>query len=128
VDTSLPGLRVVRVLHRLSAERGLPEEIRIDNGPEFVSRALRSWCEERQVLLRYIAPGKPMQNGHCESFNGRFRDECLNAGCFGTLPGARKTIEEWRRDYSENRPHSSLAYRTPKEFSAQFSNKPACSY
>jgi putative transposase len=124
VDTSLPGLRVVRVLDRLSVERGLPEEIRVDNGPEFVSRAVRTWCEEKHVLLRYIAPGKPMQNGHCESFNGRFRDECLNAGCFSTLPSARKIIEDWRQDYNQNRPHSSLAYRTPKEFSDQFSSKP----
>jgi putative transposase len=81
-DTSLPGLRVIRVLEQLAVTRGLPEEIHVDHGPEFVSRALRAWCEEHRVLLRYIEPGRPMQNGHIESFNGRFRDECLNANWF----------------------------------------------
>jgi putative transposase len=115
-DTSLPGLRVIRVLEGLAANRGLPEEIRVDNGPEFVCRAVRSWCEKRQILLRYIEPGRPMQNGHAESFNGRFRDECLNANWFVTLGDARRVIEAWRLDYNRERPHSSLNYRTPIEF------------
>jgi len=77
-DTSLPGLRVLRVLERLAAQtRGLPDEIHVDHGPEFVCRAVRSWCEKQRVLLRSIEPGRPMQNGHIESFNGRLRDECL---------------------------------------------------
>jgi putative transposase len=118
VDTSLPGKRVIRVLENRAAERGMPEEIHVDNGPEFVCRAVRSWCEEKHILLRYIEPGKPMQNGHTESFNGKFRDECLNANWFLNLPTARKIIEAWRRDYNEQRPHSSLAYRTPAEFYA----------
>jgi putative transposase len=120
VDTSLPGLRVVRVLERIVAERGRPEEIRVDNGPEFVCRALRAWCEQRRILLRFIDPGRPMQNGHVESFNGRFRDECLNASWFVSLGNARLTIEKWRRDYNSQRPHSSLAYRTPNEFAGMF--------
>src|SRR3954454_23603538 len=121
VDTSLPGLRVLRVLERLAQERGLPEEITCDNGPEFISRVLQAWCAQKGVLLRYIAPGKPMQNGHAESFNGRFREECLNINWFLHLAEARRIIESWRQDYNEQRPHSALAYRTPQEFAALFS-------
>jgi putative transposase len=117
-DTSLPGLRVIRVLERLAQTRDLPEEIHVDNGPEFVCRSVRSWCEKHRVLLRYIEPGRPMQNGHIESFNGRFRDECLNANWFWNLASARTQVECWRTDYNRNRPHSALAYRTPNEFAA----------
>jgi putative transposase len=116
VDTSLPGLRVRRELDRLIALHGKPEEIRVDNGPEMIGRAVTSWCEENHVLLRPIEPGKPSQNGHIESFNGRFRDECLNASWFISLADARHRIELWRRDYNEARPHSSLGYLTPVEF------------
>jgi len=118
VDTSLPGLRVIRALERLATQRGLPQEVRVDNGPEFVCRAVRAWCESQHILLRYIDPGKPMQNGHAESFNGRFRDECLNANWFLSLGDARRAIESWRLDYNGNRPHSSLDYRTPNEYAA----------
>lgn len=117
-DTSLPGKRVIRVLESIAATRDLPREIRVDNGPEFVCRALRNWCEDRGILLRYIDPGKPMQNGHVESFNGRFRDECLNASWFRSLAEARNQIESWRADYNTKRPHSSLHYQTPSEFAA----------
>jgi putative transposase len=116
VDTSIPGLRVRRELDRLIAEHGTPEEIRVDHGPEMVGRAVTSWCEQHHVLLRPIEPGKPSQNGHIESFNGRFRDECLNANWFLSLADARHRIELWRRDYNEARPHSSLGYLTPMEF------------
>ena len=125
VDTSLPGLRVVRVLERLAQSRGLPEEITCDNGPEFVSRAVQAWCAQKGVLLRYIAPGKPMQNGHAESFNGRFREECLNTNWFLHLVEAWRILESWRQDYNEQRPHSALAYRTPQEFAALFTAKAA---
>ena len=118
VDTSISGLRVRRELSRLVAERGRPEEIRVDNGAEFIGRAVTSWCEEHQVLLRRIQPGKPSQNGYIESFNGRLRDECLNASWFTSLKDARCKIERWRRDYNEARPHSSLGYLTPMEFVA----------
>ena len=121
VDTSLPGLRVIRALEQLAETRGLPEEIRVDHGPEFVCRALRSWCEQKRILLRYIDPGRPMQNGHVESFNGRFRDECLNTNWFTSLTLARKIVSAWRVDYNEQRPHSSLQYRTPSEFAALLS-------
>jgi len=115
-DTSLPALRVIRVLEQLREGRGRPEEIRVDHGPEFVSRAMAAWCEQQNILLRFIDPGKPMQNGYVESFNGRFRDECLNANWFLSLAQARTTIETWRCDYNGERPHSSLDYRTPNEF------------
>ncbi len=118
-DTSLPGLRVIRTLERVSQTRGLPDEIHVDHGPEFVCRSVRSWwCEKHRVLLRYIEPGRPMQNGHIESFNGRLRDECLNANWFPNLASARTQLESWRSDYNRARPHSALAYRTPNEFAA----------
>ena len=116
VDTSLPGARVRRVLERLAQQRLRPEELRVDNGPEFISRAVVAWCEENRLRLWHIQPGKPMQNGHVESFHGRLRDECLNANWFTSLPDARSKIEAWRRDYNEQRPHSALQYRTPTEF------------
>jgi putative transposase len=116
VDTSLGSLRVRRVLERIASERGLPEAIVLDNGPEFRSRALAAWSEERGVRLEFIQPGKPVQNAYVESFNGRLRDECLNANWFITLKDARQKIETWRRDYNEQRPHSSLDYLPPAEF------------
>jgi putative transposase len=125
VDTSLPSLRVIRVLELLAQERGLPEEMTCDHGPEFVSRRLQAWCAQMGVLLRYITPGQPMQNGHAEGFNGQFRDECLNAHWFLHLADARRTIESWRQDYNQHRPHSALAYRTPHEFALLFASPPA---
>ena len=116
VDTSLGGLRVCRVLQRISSERGLPEAIVLDNGPEFRSRALTAWSEERGVRLEFIQPGKPVQNAYVESFNGRLRDECLNANWFISVKEARQKIETWRHDYNQQRPHSSLNYLPPAEF------------
>jgi putative transposase len=116
VDTSLGGRRVVAVLERLAETRGLPEVITIDNGPEFVSRSLDEWAYRKGVKLSFIRPGKPMENAYIESFNGRFRDECLNTNWFITLKHAREVIEEWRKDYNEVRPHSSLKGSTPKEY------------
>lgn len=119
-DHSLTGQRVSRVLDRVALTRGLPEVITVDNGPEFISKALDLWAFENKVKLRFIQPGKPTQNAYIESFNGKFRDECLNEHVFVNLEGARKTIEAWRRDYNANRPHSSLGQMTPEEFSAAF--------
>ncbi len=96
--------------------RGVPGTIRCDNGPEFTSLYFTEWCRDRSVTVHYIQPGKPVQNGHVESFNGRFRDECLNTKWFVNLTDARRKIETWRKAYNEERPHSSLAYRTPDEF------------
>jgi putative transposase len=116
VDTSLPGARVVRVLDGLATQRGLPETIVLDNGPELTSRVLDQWAYEHGVQLRFIDPGKPVQNGFIESFNGRFRDECLNQHWFANLGQARRIVEAWRLDYNRARPHSSLGYLTPDEF------------
>jgi len=119
VDTSLPGLRVVRVLEQVARQRGYPQAIQVDNGPEFISRVVDQWAFEHHVELHFIAPGKPTQNAHIESFNGKFRDECLNENWFLSLQEARVKIEAWRRDYNEARPHSALGYQTPEEFAAQ---------
>ena len=116
VDTSLGGLRVRRVLDRIVSERGVPEAIVLDNGPEFRGRALAAWSEERGARLEFIQPGKPAQNAFAESFNGRLRDECLNENWFTSLSDARRKIETWRQDYNEQRPHSSLKYLPPQEF------------
>lgn len=116
VDTSLSSQRVTRALEPVIEQRGRPQAIRCDNGPELTSRHFLSWCEERHIQLIHIQPGKPVQNGQVESFNGRFRDECLNANWFRNLADARDKIAQWKQDYNQERPHSSLGYRTPNEF------------
>lgn len=118
VDRSLPGLRVARVLDRLHAAVGLPQTIVVDNGPEFAGRTLDAWAYARGVTLRFIRPGKPIENAYVESFNGKFRDECLNEHWFVSLVDAKAVIEAWRVDYNSVRPHSSLAGRTPDQFAA----------
>jgi putative transposase len=118
VDTSLPGARVVRVLERLADTRGLPHEIILDNGPEMIGKTLDQWAWRNSVRLHFIDPGKPTQNAFIESFNGRFRDECLNQHWFLDLADARQIIEAWRIDYNSSRPHSALGYATPQEFAA----------
>jgi putative transposase len=120
VDVSLPGTRVVAVLERLATARGVPDELVLDNGPELTGRALDEWAADRGVRLRFIAPGKPSQNGFVESFNGRLRDECLDQSWFTTLADARTTVEAWRLDYNGSRPHSALGYRTPDEVRTSF--------
>lgn len=116
VDTSLSGFRVARVLAALIAERGAPARVVSDNGPEFTSRALDAWAHKAGVELHFITPGKPIENAYCESFNGRFRDECLNQSWFTSLDDARRRISDWRIDYNDVRPHSSLDNMTPSEF------------
>ena len=113
VDTSLSSARVVRVLERLTAQFGKPKLLQIDNGPEFRGKPLDIWAKKNHVELHFINPGKPQQNGHIESFNGRFREECLNQEWFTTLKEARLLIERWRLDYNTIRPHSSLGYLPP---------------
>jgi putative transposase len=120
VDTSLPGGRVVRVLERLAAERGAPDEIVLDNGPELSGKAVDQWAYERGVALHFIEPGKPVQNAFVESFQGRLRDECLDRHWFVSLADARHTVEAWRQDYNRVRPHSALGYRPPQEFRQAF--------
>ena len=117
IDTSLGGVRVARVLDRVIDERGqVPAAIVLDNGPELTSKALDQWAYNRGVRLHFIDPGKPQQNGYVESFNGKFRDECLNEHWFTSLYDARREVETWRVDYNGVRPHSSLGNQTPEEF------------
>ncbi len=123
VDTSLPGARVVRVLEHIAGQRGFPQGIVMDNGPELTGRVLDQWAYEHGVELRFIDPGKPVQNAFIESFNGRFRDECLNQHWFINLAQARRLVETWRLDYNRARPHSSLGYLTPHEFATQIRDK-----
>ena len=117
VDTSFGIRRVTRVLERIVAERGRPQAIRCDNARrKLTSRHFLAWCVEEKIELLHIHPGRPMQNGRVESFNGRVRDECLNVSWFGNLFEAREKMAAWRREYNQERPHSSLGHRTPEEF------------
>jgi putative transposase len=120
VDHGICGSYVARVLESIGQFRGLPRAIRTDQGPEFTSRALDHWAYECGVDLKLIAAGKPTQNAYIESFNGKFRDECLNDHYFKNLAHARAVIAEWRRDYNETRPHSSLGRMPPAEFAARY--------
>ncbi len=123
VDASLSGSRVIRVLDQLAETRGLPRSIVMDNGPEVTGRALDAWAYHHGVNLSFIAPGKPSQNGYAESFNGKFRDECLNQHWFISLNDARQKIGYWRQDYNHVRPHSSLGNHPPVEFARTFNRQ-----
>jgi putative transposase len=116
VDTSLPALRVIRVLERLIESRQIPSYIRVDNGPEFISDRLQSWCEERKIDLKFIQPGKPMQNGFVERNNGSLRKELLDAYLFYTLNEVRIMAAEWQQDYNHERPHEALGNVPPVFF------------
>lgn len=116
VDTSITGTRVKAVLERLADTRGLPRSITVDHGPEFEGQVLDAWAYQRCVTLSFIRPGKPNENAYIESFNGKFRDECLNEHWFITMAQARRIIEAWRIEYNTERPHSSLDDLTPQEF------------
>ncbi len=119
VDNSISGERVGRELDAIAERRGYPLMVVSDNGTELTSNAMLKWQQDRGVEWHYIAPGKPMQNGFVESFNGRLRDECLNEHLFRSYRHAREIIEEWRSDYNLNRPHTSLDGLTPTEFAAR---------
>ena len=119
VDTSLGGERVKRVLEAISQQRGLPEAIVVDNGPEFISQIIDEWAYRRQVKLDFIRPGKPTDNPYVESFHGKFREECLNAHYFLSMSEAKMIIKEWRDEYNTFRPHRSLKGLTPQEFAAK---------
>jgi len=119
VDTSFASRRVKRVLDGIIAERGIPGAIRCDNGPEFTSRHFLAWAVERQIEVIHIQPGKPTQNARVESFHRRLREECLRVSWFQNLFDAKKKIAAWKIEYNEERPHSSLGYKTPKEFATQ---------
>ena len=119
VDFSLSSFKVITVLERLKENGGIPKFIKVDNGPEFISLALDKWASDNNVGLYFSRRGKPTDNANIESFNGKFRDECLNVNWFTSLEMAKRICEEWRKDYNEERPHSSLAYKTPKEFAEE---------
>jgi putative transposase len=123
VDTSFSGKRIGRVLDELAAVHRLPQTIVVDNGPEFTSNALDQWAYQRGAKLHFIRPGKPVENAYIESFNGKFRDECLNSNWFADLLHARSVIEAWRVDYNDVRPHSSLDGLAPSEYEANFNQR-----
>jgi putative transposase len=129
VDTSLPSLRVIRVLEKLIALRGCPANIRCDNGPEFISHKLEQWCndESRKISLQFIQPGRPMQNAYIERKNGSMRRELLDAYLFYSLAEVRDMCEDWRMDYNTERPHKSLGYLSPLKYAELKSNDTALS-
>ncbi len=120
-DTALSGEKVAAALDPVVALRGAPQSITVDNGTEFASKAMDLWAYNNGVHLDFIRPGKPVENGYIESFNGRLRDECLNVEVFFTLADARRKLALWRHDYNHHRPHSALADRTPAEFAVRWS-------
>lgn len=115
VRASFRGIDVVETLERIALETGCPRTIRLDNGPEFISKELDLWAFLHDVTLDFSRPGKPTDNAYIESLNGKFRTECLNANWFQSLDEARRKCEAWRRDYNEQRPHSALGQKVPKE-------------
>jgi putative transposase len=123
VDTSMPSLRVIRVLNRIIEQRGKPTTLRSDNGPEFISHLLQQWCEDNAITLQYIQPGKPTQNAYIERKNGSIRRELLNAYLFNSLAEVRCLSEEWRIDYNTERPHKSLGYLSPISYAEQYYKK-----
>jgi putative transposase len=119
VDISIKGVDVVSVMDHLKSIYGSPQRIQVDNGSEFISKALDLWAYENNVTLVFSRPGKPTDNPYIESFNGSFRDECLNLHWFLSLDDAQEKVEAWRQDYNEYRPHSSLGNLTPRDFRTQ---------
>ena len=123
VSRSITAGEVIGFLELLILEHGAPENVRSDNGPEFVAETVKQWADKAAIRINYIEPGSPWENGHVESFHGKFRDACLNREVFGNLLEAKVLVEEWRRQYNEKRPHSSLGYQTPREFGRRFNSK-----
>lgn len=124
-ERAISGIMVIRILDELRLTRGLPRVIRTDNGKEFCGRAMLTWAHQNNVTLRLIEPGKPNQNAYIESFNGRFRDECLNEHWFLNLEHARAIIEAWRREYNEERPKKALGGLTPAAYARQLAERSA---
>ena len=122
VDTSLPAPRLVRIMEQLKDDRGLPKQIRVDNGPELVSSTFVEWCEEHDIQLVYIQPGKPQQNGFAERFNGSFRREFLNAYLFESLGQVREMAWFWQLDYNDEKPHESLGNLPPRIYRQKLDN------
>lgn len=122
-EHTIGGDHLTRILDGICSQRGKPAVIRTDNGPEFTGKAMLSWAHRHGIALRLIEPGKPNQNAYVESFNGRLRDECLNEHWFMSLAHARALIENWRREYNEERPKGSLGGLTPAQFAKQLASK-----
>jgi len=120
-DTSLPSVRVIRLLESLIEQRGKPANIRSDNGPEFISHILQQWCERNSITMQYIQPGRPMQNAYIERKNGSIRRELLNAYLFSSLTEVRALSDQWRTDYNMERPHKSLGYLSPVNYAQKHS-------
>jgi putative transposase len=118
-DTSIPALYLTRLLDEAIGQRGPPKVIRSDNGPEFAGRTMQAWVAQRGIEHRFIQPGKPIQNAFIESFNGKFRDECLSQHWFASLSHVRSVLANWREDYNHHRPHSALGYLPPAVFAAR---------
>ena len=126
VEQGIKGEQIVDVMDRLLFQRGMPpDKIRVDNGPEFISKGLDHWAYINRVTLGFSQPGKPTDNAFVESFNGRFRDDCLNTHWFLNLDDARGKIEAWRRDFNETRPHTSLGFMTPADFASSAGVNPS---
>ena len=123
VDTSIPASRVIRTLEQIKYYRSLPQMIRVDNGPEFISGKFDAWCKMNKIQLAFIQPGKPMQNGFVERFNGNIRRELLNAYIFRTIPEVREMVQQWSYDYNYNRPHAALGQKTPAGMTTVFEDK-----
>lgn len=121
VDSSITGRKVAAVLNRIAIFRGMPQEILTDNGSEFTSNVMNAWAYDHKVEHIFIDPGKPMQNGYIESFNGKFRAECLDQHWFRNLSEAKEIIEDWRLEYNHIRPHMSLDNLTPAEYALKIS-------
>lgn len=123
IDLSLPTERVIRVLERIISWRGYPTQLRMDNGPEFISCALAEWAENQHIKLEFIKPGKPTQNSYVERFNRTYRDAILNMYVFKTLTEVKELTEKWMIEYNNERPHDSLNDLTPWEYLAKHQNK-----
>lgn len=122
IDVSIKGERLIKVLEKLIFLRGKPDSILSDNGSEFTSKVLEKWAKSKSIALKFIQPGKPFQNAFVESFNGKFRDECLNENWFLTLNHAKNIVENWRIDYNTKRPHSAMGHLTPLEYAGIIGN------
>jgi len=124
ISVSFPSIEVIKQLEKIIKKRGMPKQIKLDNGPEYISKILKKWAQEKNIILAYIRPGKPYENGHIESFNGKFREEFLNRNIFKSILEAKVLATNWKNYYNKERPHSSLNYMTPEEYAKKSTPSP----